>query len=184
MRSVRWLFLAALLTGCAQYRYDLTQPPALARPITAAPVTLSVNPLAYTLQAVENHLVIRLDNPTTQPILLEGERSVIVDPGGESHPLASRTIAPGTYIKLILPPLMLHAYYARPIFVATDYRMAVYRGYVYDEPAYEIIDDPGDPTFFRWEGETDLRMTLTFQRADSAAETFVHSFVFHRRKAG
>ena len=45
------------------------------------------------LRTVENRLVLQIQNKTDDPIQLLGERSTVVDPGGQSHPLASHGTA-------------------------------------------------------------------------------------------
>jgi len=206
MRNKFLLLSVLLLSGCAHYEYDLTRPPALARHISELSETMPVDPLVYRFQTVENHLLIWIQNSTTDPILLVGDRSVIVDPTNQSHPLGSRTIAPGSYIKIILPPLEPWAYAQGPVIEGPDvrvdahvsvgmgyhrgyypfYRRYYFNGYYFDDyyyggyPGYVIIydrDDEGGPDFFHWDENTDVRMTLTFERA---GKRFEQSFAFRR----
>jgi len=66
------------------------------------------------------------------------------------------------------------------------------------EPYYFDIYDPADATVWEWEGETDVRLTLTYERETRAAPPvtqpaegaddrdepiFRHDFVLHRGKA-
>jgi hypothetical protein len=171
-----WALLCLLCSGCASYEYELTQPPPGKHIGADDFVTLDFKPLRYRLRTVENRLVMLIDNPTADSILLVGERSVIVDPAGGSHPLLSQTIAPGTYIKLILPPFAREVYESNP---------TLYSGGVLVQPGafdwagtYEVFDD-SDATFFRWEGETDLRMTLCFE---DNKRLFQQTLAFGRRK--
>src|SRR5881394_1297012 len=84
-----------LMTGCARYEFDLVQPQDLARHIgSQSDETVRVDPLEYRMRAVENRLVVRIFNPTTDPITLAGDKSYVVDPAGQSHPLRAQTIAP------------------------------------------------------------------------------------------
>src|SRR5688500_5139087 len=100
------VLLAALaLGGCARYEYDLVEPPNLAQHVGKTPVLVEAEPLEYSLQTYDNYLIMFVQNPTEEPIKLLGEDSVVVDPRGESHPLDGRTIAPGTRVKLIFPPI-------------------------------------------------------------------------------
>jgi hypothetical protein len=195
MRTAPFIFGSLLLlSGCATYEYGIYQPPPLARHISSkAQTTLFYDPLNYTFQAVDNRLVIWINNPTGDPITLVGERSVIVDPDGQSHPLRSQTIAPGSFIKLILPPLRPYAFgYGPGYYVGSSgfivrhgsRRGGVYvnDGYYYgNDPCYMTIYDPGDPTFFQWQDQTDVRMTLAFERL---GKTLEHTFAFHRVKVG
>jgi len=94
------------LGGCATYEYDLVQPSELARHIgRKAEEHFYLRPLDYWMISYENYLIVRVGNPTDDPIHLLGAESTAVDPHGQSHPLRSQTIAPHTWIKLILPPL-------------------------------------------------------------------------------
>ena len=120
--------VAASAGGCATYEYNLVQPPDLARHIgSKAEETINLEPLQYRLITVENRLVIRIFNPTDDPIELLGPRSTIVDPAGQSHAVRAQTIAPNSFIKLILPPQRPQVYYPTgPTFgvgVGTAYRV-------------------------------------------------------------
>src|SRR5205814_908677 len=64
-----------------------------------------VDPLEYRLRSYDNRLVLSIFNPTQDPITLAGDRSYVVDPKDQSHPLRSQTIAPNTFVRLILPPM-------------------------------------------------------------------------------
>ena len=93
-----------LTSGCAVYQYDVVSPAPLAGRVGGdADKVLDVNPLIYRLRSVDNRLVIRVYNPTQDPIEIVGVRSTVVDPYGQSHPLRGETIAPRTYIKIRLP---------------------------------------------------------------------------------
>jgi hypothetical protein len=197
MRVTALLLAALFVNGCARYEYDLIQPRALARHIGTEPATLPVDPLVYQLQSVQNHLVMQIRNPTAEPIVLLGDRSVIVDPDGQSHSLASQTIAPQSFIRLILPGWRAVYEWDDPyyggwgggggggggVYWVHRRRGYFYGGYYgfYDEPGYVTVYDPSSVAYFPWDGETDVRMTLRYERG---GRQFEHSFVFHRRKAG
>jgi hypothetical protein len=97
--------------GCAHYEYDLVEPPELARHVGKSEVVVPLEPLEYRMRTVENRLVIHVVNPTDEPVTLIGPQSYIVSPGGQSHPLRTQTIAPHTFIPLILPPMRPYYYY-------------------------------------------------------------------------
>jgi hypothetical protein len=69
------------------------------------PVLIKVDPLQYHLVQRENRLVVQINNPTEERVVLLGDRSFVVDPRGESHPLRSRVIGPRSYTHLLLPPI-------------------------------------------------------------------------------
>ena len=184
------LMLVSVLTGCARYEYDLTAPPELARHISAkSEEVLQVRPLEYRLLAVEDWLVMNIFNPTDDPIALLGDRSYVVAPSGQSHPLRSQTIAPHTFIKLILPPMRPFyrdsgATFGIGIGLSSGYGYRGYRGYDpffydYTEPRYYTYYDPSDATYWNWEGESDVRLHLVFERGE---ETIGQDFGFHRKK--
>jgi hypothetical protein len=92
--------------GCAHYEYDLVEPADQAQHIgKKTPVDIPRESIRYQAQTSSDHLVLVILNETQDPIKLLGEDSFAVDPDGESHPLPTRTIAPGTSTKLILPPI-------------------------------------------------------------------------------
>jgi hypothetical protein len=66
-------------------------------------VVFRVDPLEYSMRTVDNRLVVRVFNPTDDAIELVGPRCSVVDPDGQSHPLRTQSIAPGSFIKLIFP---------------------------------------------------------------------------------
>ena len=178
-------------TGCTRYEYDIVEPQDLARRVGKGPVHLPVEPLTYHLRAAEGRLVMFVENPTGEPVKLLGEDSFVVDPGGRSHPLRSQTIAPESNIKLIFPPLRPRLERTGPsIGIGVGYGRAFRRGYYgrhrgyydpffyHDEPRYYAVVDDGT-TYWNWDGETDVRMTLVYE---GRGERITHRFVFHRVK--
>ncbi len=167
-------FLACLLGGCAHYEYDLTQPAALtAHVATKVDTIVRVDPLEYRLQTVDNRLVVRIFNPSNDEIVLIGERSCVVDPEGQSHPLRGGSIPSQTYLKLIIPPMPPAMDEVGPSFNLT----AV--GGAFREPLY-LMSDTIDCGEWDWSGEGDARVLLIFfLRGD---KEFRQSFTFHRRK--
>ena len=191
-----WVLALVLIGGCTHYGYDLVRPPDLARHVgSKEDAVFEYAPLTYRLRAVENRLVMRIFNPTGDPITLVGERSYAVDPGGQSHPLRGQTIAPNTFIKLILPPMRPYYYESSPNFgfglglgFGSVYRRPWgyypwgypgYYPYYYDEPRYITYYDESDATYWDWEGQTDARIHLVFHQGQ---KMFEQEFLFHRVK--
>lgn len=161
--------------GCATYEYDLVHPPELARHIGQKPDAVTVDPLIYHLQSYDNRLVMQVQNPTVDPITLIGDQSTIVDPAGQSHPLRNQTIAPGSFIKLIFPPIPPRI---DPVGPSIGIGVRYGRHAAYQEPQYLSLYE--DSTFYwDWDGQTDAKMTLVYERNGNR---FGHSFVFHRKK--
>jgi hypothetical protein len=179
------LLVACISGGCVRYEYDIVQPPELRQHVGEnADVVFSRTPLVYRLRSYENHLVIQIQNPTPQPIQLLGGQSYIVDPQGQSHPLAMVTIAPEAFIKLILPPVPPEPVPTGPtigIGFVVDAREApaapslIRSEWVRPSYAVDLAND-----YWSWEGETDVRASFTFRQGDQSP--FTHAFVFHRRK--
>jgi hypothetical protein len=194
--SLLLLALFAAPAGCAHYEYDLVQPPEFAGHVGAGkPVEVTLEPLGYRLQTSESHLVMLVFNRGETPVRLLGDRSTVVDPRGQSHPFRGQTIAAGSYIKLVFPPLPPRVEPRGPVIgigvgaVVTSggyYRQRYLGGGpfgydpVFDGPRYYSVYDPGDATYWEWDGEGDARLVLTFQQGDQ--KPFSHEFVFRRRK--
>src|SRR5437762_12422375 len=105
MRLSSIFILLLLAGGCTRYEFDLAEPPDLATHIGRDKETIiKRDELEYRMQAVENRLLIHVVNPTDDAIELIGPQSTAVDPAGQSHPFRSQTLAPHSYVKLILPP--------------------------------------------------------------------------------
>jgi hypothetical protein len=181
------LFVLSLLgSGCASYEYDITRPQELARHVgTKDDVVLQRPPLEYRLLSADSRLVMRIYNPQDTPVTLLGDRSSIVDPQGQSHPLLGQTMAPHSFVKLILPPLRPRIERSGPslefgvggIFASRHHpRLREYEAI--DGPEYlAVYDDAG--TYWDWAGEGEIRLTLVFQQGE---QTFEHEFVIDRRK--
>ena len=191
--------LPVMLTagGCARYEYEVVAPPDLAQHIgTKAFVTLPMEPLRYEARTANDRLVLFIHNDTDQPVKLLGEDSYAVDPRGESHPLPTRTIAPGSSTKLIFPPVRPTIRQSGPSFgvgVGVGLGSARYRrggyygsrlGYGYDPfyddyPRYYRLDDDGT-LYWDWGGNgTTIKLRLVYQTGDEP-NRFHHDFTFRR----
>lgn len=180
--------------GCAHYEYDLVEPVDHAAHVgTKAPVEVTLAPVRYEAQTSSDHLVLVIHNETQEPLKLLGEDSFAVDPNGESHPLPTRTIAPGTATKLILPPVKPTFRQSGPTFgvgvgVSNSYGRRGYYGggfagdpwYYDDYPRYYRLEDDGT-VYWDWTGNgTDVRLRLVYRQGDG--QPFHHDFVFRRVK--
>jgi hypothetical protein len=186
------LTLTVLLAcGCVRYEYDVAHPPEFAGHVGAdQDLVFKRDPLEYRLITYDNRLVLRVFNGTEDAMQLVGERSTVVDPRGESHPLRTRPIAAQSNIKLIFPPMRPVVEQRGPTFgigVGTvigssadprrRYRDPFYDPW-YDEPRYlSLVED--DALYWEWSGDGEIRLLLAYQRGD---QTFQHDFVISRRK--
>lgn len=187
------MLLLPLLTGCATYEFDLTQPPDLQRHIGRnIDQVVTRDSLEYRLRAVDNRLVMRIFNQTDNPIQLRGDRSVVVDPNGQSRPLRSQSIAPRSFAKLIFPPMRPRIYDPGPTFgigvtggISRHYHRDPFYPAGYDSaPRYLYVDD--DSIYWDWKGEGEIRVTLVYRTGGDAnekdAKEIRHDFSFRRRK--
>ncbi len=171
--------LALLLSGCANYQYNLIAPAELARHVGEQPAVVPIEPLIYTLQSYDNRLVLQIQNPTDAPVTLRGDESAVVDPAGESHPLRSQTIAAGSFIKLILPPIRPRVEPSGPtIGFGIGYGAGRAQDDPFFTPRYFSVHESG-AEYWDWDGESTVRMQLVFEQA---GRTFRHSLQFNRVK--
>ena len=194
MRSSIQLFafvglLAFCGVGCAHYQVNLQQPEQYATTITdKADVLVNIDPLRYIFRSVEDVLVIRIKNPTTEPIELLGNQSSAIDVSGEAHPLRSQTIPPGAFIKLIVPPPRPTVYDPGPnVSFGFGAIGRVDRGYiedrtapyVYDEPRTLTMSDVGNNFYWDWKANTAIKLILTYQQQ---GQVLHQTFTFFKQK--
>ena len=130
---------------------------------------------------------------------LLGADSFAVDPRGESHPLQSATIPPGTYVARIFPPPRPELSYTGPtvgVGVGAAYGYGPGHGpwgygpYHYHDPLragafnsysprYYSVYDANDRGYFDWPGESSVRFRFTFER--EGGERVGHEFLIRRR---
>lgn len=196
MRATFLLTFCALISagGCAHYEYDLIEPADLAQHIsTKADVIIPQDPIRYEARSASDRLVLFIYNQSDAPIKLQGEDSFAVDPHGESHPLPTRTIAPGTSTKLVFPPVRPTFRESGPslgfgvgvgVSSASHYHHG--GGYHYghafydDYPRYYRLEDDGT-IFWEWTGDgTSVKVRLVYSQGE---KTFHHDFTFRRVKA-
>lgn len=190
------LLIVLFAAGCARYEYDLISPADLTRHIaTKAETSVTLEPLEYRMQSYENRLVLKIFNPTDDAMQLAGERSSVVDPDGQSHPLQGGPIAPHSYLKLILPPLRPRVYDPSPT-IGFGVGVGVGRrdddpsldgaldGPLRDggstEPRYLYVYDDNNPLYWDWKGEGEARLTLVYVMGNG--KTITHAMTFKRQK--
>src|SRR4051812_38228397 len=189
MRTSFVIILMMLAGGCARYEFDLVEPTDLATHVGRDKESIvKRDELEYRMQAVDSRLLMYVVNSTDDAIELVGPESTAVDPAGQSHPFRSQSIAPHSFVKLILPPMRPY-YRAGPTF-GLGVGIHAYRGRgafgggwddpFWDEPRYFTVVDESDTLYWNWEGESDARVRLTYRRG---REVFHHNFLFRRKKA-
>jgi hypothetical protein len=153
------------------------------------------DPLEYRLNSANLRLVMRIYNPTEESITLLGGHSAVVDPRGQSHPLVTQTMVPGSFIRLVLPPQRPRVYRGGPTFgVGVGTRIGSARGGrgahgvgagvgIGHGPRYMAVYDDGQPIYWDWTGGSDIRLILAFAGTHPAAQPFTHEFVLRRVRA-
>ncbi len=184
---------ALALCGCAQFEYRLAQPANFAQTIPKQGVTVPYPPVEYHLARQDDYLAVQIVNPTEELVNLVPNKSYVVDPGGGSHPLRGRVIAPHSHTVLVLPPAPLSVYgygygpyygYYGPYWYPYyrwgpyyPYRFGFYYGWPYYAPysySYQVVT----PDHWEWKvGEVRLRLGY-----ESAGSNFEHDFVFERQQ--
>jgi len=182
-------FILLFLSGCAHYEYDVVQPPELAVHVGEGSwVALRrTGDVEYRLRSYDNFLVMLIYNGGQTPVKLLGADSSAVDARGESHPMPSATIPPGSYVKRIFPPprprvepygpsfsfgvgyVHLQHVHAAPPHAppahSHPYHYPYYGQGFYDtQPRYYTVYDANDRTFFDWPGGTGVRFTFALAR--------------------
>ena len=151
-------------------------------------VILSRGPLLYRLRSYQNHLVIQIQNETSQPLQLLGGQSFVVDPDGQSHPLDEQTIAPNRSSSWCCRQLCPRLRGRTRRWLRARRQLGLRAGIrrflenpLLVRPGYCASADL-DNRFWKWEGESNVQLSLTFGHAGSKAEPFTQAFVFHRHK--
>jgi hypothetical protein len=194
-------FCLVLLAGCAHYEYDVVEPPQLAGHVsTKAWLAERRDDLEYRMVTSDNRLVVHVYNRGERPVKLLGTDSAAVDARGESHPLRTATVPPGSYVKWIFPPPPMQvAHYGTTVGIGVGAAYGYgpghgpwgYGTYHYHDPLhagafdqygprYYSIYDPNDSTYFDWSGESAVRFLFTFERENG--ERIRHEFLIRRRK--
>ena len=184
------LLLLLLATGCARYEYNIVQPPDLAAHIGSnTDQVVPRAPLEYRFRSYDNRLVIRIFNQSEDPISLIGERSIAVSPDGQSHPLRSQTIAPGSFIKIIFPPPEPRIYQPGPTFgIGVGTSVGHYHRHPHyhyhdpfpQDPRYFVVWEDADPTYYwDWDGQSEVSATFVFK---GPKDEFKHDWRFRRQK--
>jgi hypothetical protein len=180
------ILLLCVAAGCANYEFDVVRPQDSAKHVgKSEDAIVKLDPLEYRLRTIDGRLVIRIFNPTDDNVSLLGDRSSVVAPDGQSHPLQSQSIAPNSYGKLILPPQRPQIERTGPSFgigfgtvIGDRRRFNTLQGDTFDEPRYfTIVDDSN--LYWNWDGESQVRIRLFYDRN---GRNFSDEMVIARKK--
>jgi hypothetical protein len=168
---MRWtlaMLPLALLGGCTNYAYDVTPP---GTPTYRVPTdhfwTVQSGPVDFRFRTADNHLVVQVWNPGSDPVQIVGDKSAIVDPYGRSHAVRTQLIPPGAYARIIIPPVLETVAAGPPVSFSVGvvggygghghghWHGAYYGGFYdpfwYDSPPYYAVVG-GDQAYWEWDG--------------------------------
>jgi hypothetical protein len=169
---MRWIGLLAWVVffvgGCASYQYQIVAPDGSARIVPKeGDLRLAASPAELQLRQVDSRCVVLIQNPTTQPISLNGAQSAVVDPTGRSRVIASQLIPPGAYVKLVLPPLREHVEPRGPqIGIGFGMRVQVPENTQTSVFAQYLQIGAGPMEFWEWAGEGTASLVLSLSETN------------------
>ncbi len=183
---MRWIGLLAwvlsLVGGCASYQYQIVAPDGSARTVpTDQDLRLDASPAELQLRQVDSRCVVLIQNPTTQPISLNGAQSALVDPTGRSRVIASQLIPPGAYVKLVLPPLREYVEPRGPQ-IGIGFGMRVQASDNPEKPVYAqyLQIGQGPMEYWEWDGEGTASLVLSLSESNRPGQS--HTFRIERLK--
>lgn len=168
-----------LVGGCASYHHRLIEPVEFAGAIRTEDFVTSSPPIRCVWNTVEDRLVVRVFNDGEEDLLLDGARSVLVDPAGQSRPLRSLTIAPGSFARLVLPPYRSIGYASGPM-LSVGVGVSSGGGRYYpplSPPSTVIVGDR--ESSWDWPAGGVVRLSLQLARD---GQSFSRAFVIERRE--
>ncbi len=178
------LALLWMIGGCARYEYQLKQPADWSRHIGPQVQRIDEPPLGFVMQTYENRLVLQIENHAAETVKLIGGDSWLISPDGQTRSLADQTIAPGSFIKLILPPVRPRAEPSGPtigfgIGGSTGGRIGtgVGVGTTFGRNRVYIVDEEA---YWDWDGGRDVKLKLSFALPDG--KTLTRQLLIERQK--
>jgi hypothetical protein len=173
------------LQGCAKYEIRLVEPAEFAQTLRSEEIAFSRPPIDYRANDLKGRMGFRMLNPGDEPIALLGDKSYVVDPRGESHPLKNVTIAPRSFVAMSVPPIERVYRGGSGFGLGVGVGSFSDGGFVGGSVGHDLYDGPSSysdlyATVRVWPWETgEVRMHVTYQRGQ---ETIEHDFVFTRQK--
>ncbi len=169
---IRWIaiLLISLCAGCETIEFDAT-PQGVGQPIRVTndqDTQITLQPLTYRMRADEGHLVLWIQNPTSTPVELVGDKSTVIDPNGDPHPLDGQTIFPDSSAKFVLPPINEGP--SQPPVTGT-----AVPGNQYDQPGFIGLPDENQTqqardASWQWDDELEIELNLVFRSGDQQFE--------------
>jgi len=165
MRRCLTLAVLLLISGCANYRYEITAGPGQTSEVLKdRDLVIPAAPAELRLRQVESRCVVLVTNPTTQPITIDGGSSTIVDPKGQSRAVASMLIAGNSYRKLILPPMRDYDPQGPQVHLGLGFMV---NAATVRTPQYLDVDLPAQE-YWEWDGAGSIHLILTLRQNDQS----------------
>lgn len=167
------------LIGCTNYRYEVADASGSRKSIGKNAAThWSADPVEFSFQQSENRVAMIVTNIGKDDLTLDGPRSTIVDPSGQSRAIQSQFLPTGAHVKFILPPLRKYDPQG-PRFmigVGTGFRVEAKQT---DAPIYLDVAQTGNE-FWTWDGEGSIKIVLSL--TDSHQQTVRRELLLRRYK--
>ena len=189
--SLRWICLLTglfAIGGCAHFEYNVRFDTQAQHIGSKTPLVVSLPPIEYHMLAVNNRLVLHIFNHSPQSLRLRGDRSVVVDARGQSHPLHELVISSGSFGVLVFPPPIPADFYPGGGFgfgwdfgfggwrrgLEFGYVSGFYQPWNYGPPRVAVYDNPA--YYWHWNDDTSIRATLIWQQGDQLLPPQTFSF--------
>lgn len=168
--------------GCATYEFDIVGPPEFKQHIGhEKEVVIEAQPVQYKLIAAEDRLVVQILNTGSDPLSVVGDQSTLIDPEGKKHGIPATTLAPGSQMKLILPPTPHLEPAPGRAYSGPSWADGLgYSDTTTDQAQFVTSYHPGEVPF-DWPADSEVRMLLTFQRGQD--KPFTQEWVYRKQKA-
>ncbi|MBC7785215.1 MAG: hypothetical protein H7144_15375 [Burkholderiales bacterium] len=171
--------LCLLLGGCTSYEYQFV--PAESQPLTVRTdedLVVQAAPARLRLRQEKSRCVLVVENAGSDTFAVDSAGSAIVDPSGQSRAIAPRLLPPGSYFKLILPPLREVEPRGPEFRIGLGMQVDAAPRQDAVKPIYLAIA-PGATEFWEWDGDGEVRIVLALKQNE---ETKRHHFLLRRFK--
>lgn len=179
MKTAMLLVFLTLAGGCANYRYAVVSPDGQSRDVQEKlDLVIPATPAELRVREFSDRCVIMIENPTAEPIQLDGGQSTLVDPSGETRAIGNQLIPPGAFTKLILPPLRQND--PRGPEFRIGFGVMVRTEAPPPGPRESVLLSVSGPVeYWEWSGAGEVRLVLSFVQGE---KTTRHALTIRRWK--
>ncbi len=169
------------LGGCASYEFVVVEPTELAGRLTTQERRLERGTITYHMVSQSDRVGIRIENRSAEPMVIRGEESFVVTPDGQSEPIRSSTIAPGSWAAITIPPLIRTFDRRGGMMVGVGMGSWSHgtSGGVGVGADMSVV--PREEVAWRWR-EGSVRMQIVLASREDQGERIEHDFVIVRRR--